>query len=244
MRKISFNSQQGENRMNIVRIATANNFNCTESEFNQVRDFELKNPGKRFFVNCNINTPLLSNINLHGNNAVITVNPDLKIPATLPKLNTVKKYKISFLRVKWLPHNAEIKNLIRKLSKGYKVVITVQRFRNMETMNKFSKKEYYTWSHNYFRLNDTEYQKMVSFKNSLDNVYICDEKKLGCPSCGLCSHLNGGNTNDISELNLSSSGFCRFNCPSCFAKCIQKYTGAIAFDKIKRNSKMKGKDTN
>ena len=227
--------------MKLVRISTENNFNCTDTEYNQIKSFETKYPTKTFFVNSNINTPKLDNIKNHKHKAVITINPDLVVDLNKLKRLEAIKHKVSFVRVKWLPYNQSIKDLIIQLSKRFKVVITVQRFRNYETMIKFTSRNYYEWKHNYFRLNENCFQQLVDFKNGLSNVYICDENHKGCIGCGYCSRFNGGESNDIQELNLSSSGVCRFNCPSCFAKCIQKYTGRIAFDVIKQNDKQKGK---
>jgi hypothetical protein len=112
-----------------VRVATTNNFNCTEKEWAQLNDFAASRPNSLFFVNCNARTPLLRTIADHSYPAVVTVNPDLTV---LPGLeNQTKRLAghLAFARVKWLPGRPEIPALIaRLLDAGIPVVITAQRF--------------------------------------------------------------------------------------------------------------------
>jgi hypothetical protein len=62
-----------------------------------------------------------------------------------------------------------------------------------------------------------------------------------------CASLTCGSADvDIASLNLSSSGVCKFNCPSCYAKTMQRFLVAcennpIAYDVIKKNRKQSGK---
>jgi hypothetical protein len=234
----------------IVRVGVANNFNGTDKEFNQLKYFSGKFPNKYFFVNSNINSKGLKNISVNPFKAVITVNPNLvvkDIPAILAKLNPIKN-NISFVRVKYMPDNADILNLIKVLvDNNIPIVITNQRFKSRKSMAKYSNEKYYKHKNGYFRLSVEEKSKLESIVDSLNKVYICDRKGQGCQSCGLCSKLTSGFDLPIASMNLSTSGICPFNCPDCFSKASQKQyadklTGKvkISFDKIGKNSKQKG----
>ena len=73
----------------------------------------------------------------------------------------------------------------------------------------------------------------------------CDKKDLGCNGCKNCSKLTFNNSNEIYEINLQSSGICRYNCVSCFAKytIIKNTKDGLKCNVIKQNSKQ-GNDGN
>ena len=234
----------------VIRIGVANNFNGTDLEFEQVEHFSFTMPEKSFFVNSNINSKELKNIGNYSFKSVITVNPDLvvkSIPSIIKRIEAIKS-TIAFVRVKYLPNNESILNLIYTLNKqGYPIVITNQRFSSKISCSKYSSLEYYKFSNGYLRLTDIELNNLYKIVDSLSNVFICDRNKKGCGDCGLCSTLTIGENLPVSSLNLSSSGICPFNCPDCFAKRSQhqykdKVTGKvkISFDTIAKNMKQKG----
>jgi len=232
----------------IVRVGINANFNCTRGEFIQVDGFAKAFPAKRFFVNSNIITPKLLNLNDYNIKSVITVNPDLVVKRKLvKKLYKLKKLNVAFVRVKYIPNDSAIKDLIEELSSnGYKVVITVMRFKSNKTIGKYGDKSGYSWDHNWFRLKERHLEVLKNYADSLKNVYICDRNKLGCQGCGLCEKLTFNKGVDLASLNMSSSGLCPHNCIDCFAKKMQVFiTGcghkAMVYDVIKQNIKQMGK---
>jgi len=235
--------------MEVVRVAVSNNFNCTPKEYKQLDEYAKKNPHKYFFINSNIRTPSLLNINNHPYKVVLTANPDLKVDWKLiERLYELDPEKIAFTRVKWLPRNEEIKNLALELSMaGYPVVITMQRFNGRASLRKYTELEYYKWSHNRFRLHGVDLKALEKLVDDNARMYICDRKGLGCGGCGLCAKLSLGSTDvRISSLNLSSSGICKYNCPDCYAKTMSHFAVScghtpVKFDSIKQNSKQAGK---
>ncbi len=231
----------------IVRVGINANFNCTRKEFIQVDGFAKAFPAKRFFVNSNVVTKNLLQLNKYNFKVVITVNPNLVVARKLVgKLYKLKKSNIAFVRVKYIPNDSAIKDLIEELSnKGYKVVITVMRFKSNITVNKYGNKVDYNWDCSWFRLKERHLQVLKDYADSLKNVYICDREELGCQGCGLCEKLTFNKCVDLSSLNMSSSGLCPHNCIDCFAKHMQKFIvgcgyGAMVFDIIKKNIKQKG----
>jgi len=62
-----------------------------------------------------------------------------------------------------------------------------------------------------------------------------------------CAKLTTGSADVVlASLNLSTSGLCRYSCPSCYAKTMQRFLVAceknpIAYDVIKKNRKQSGK---
>jgi hypothetical protein len=230
----------------VVRVALTNNFNCSAKEFKQLNRFASINPGSKFFINSNIKTSKLRYVKYHPFKVVITVNPDL-IPDNdyIQKLYSIKD-KVSFVRVKYLPDREDIKLLIQKLSKSFNVVITVQRFNSWESLSKFTNKKYYELSFGKLRLKEKYYKEVCKFADSLKRTYICDRKHTGCSGCNLCSILNGEKKEtDLSGLNLSSSGLCKFSCPDCFAKRMQNFISKcgrrpINFNVIQKNKKQLG----
>ena len=233
----------------VVRVAVTNNFNCTEEEFSQLHAFEVFYPNSFFFVNCNINTPLLSSLNDESCKAVITVNPNIRFnESVLEKLYEIDPEKISFVRVKYIPKNQEVLDLIDELlGNGHTVVITMQRFNSKVSISKFltEYQDHYRWSHNRFRLLPEAQQVLREIADSNSRAFLCDRAGLGCKGCGLCSSLTVGEDLPITSLNMSSSGICKFSCPDCYAKTMQHFLRVsgqppIHFDQVKMNKKQAG----
>lgn len=233
---------------NVVRVAVSDNFNCTKAEYHQLAQYVKENPGKFFFVNSNVKTPLLLTLNDHPYKAVVTVNPDLTVRErdTLKFLG-LKKDVVAFARVKYLPDNQEIMGLIKRLSaEGYSTVITSQRFNGKDTLLKYTSLDHYHFECSRYRLNETAFKTLCSFADSTPSTFICDRQGMGCSACGLCSSLTAGTSLKLYSLNLSTSGVCKFNCPDCYAKSMQRFLARIGmpiirFDKIQRNAKQSGR---
>lgn len=232
----------------VVRVAVSNNFNCTEREFTQLTQYVLRYPNYFFFVNCNINTPKLYALNTHPYQAVITINPTLTVRSReVRKLQEISPNLVAFVRVKYIPGDQQILNLIKQLSdEGYTVVITAQRFNGKKTLLAYTDLKYYHFECSRYRLIKSEYEKLCAYADSLPNVYVCDRPGLGCSECGLCSILNVGERVKLASLNLSGSGLCKFNCPDCYAKTMQRFLSRIgqppvAYDIIRRNAKQQGR---
>jgi len=162
----------------VVRVGINNNFNCTSDEFTQVEGFKLVRSNAMFFVNSNIKTPKLLEINNHNVNVVVTVNPDITVDRKMVnKLYKLDQAKVSFVRVRYIPENESINKLITELSeKGYKVVITVMRFKSNDSLSKFTKKSHYDFTFSWLRLKKEGMENLEKFIGSLKNVYICDAK--------------------------------------------------------------------
>jgi hypothetical protein len=240
----------------VVRVATNNNFNCTNKEFRQLDELNLANPDAMFFINSNVNTPELLKINEHPYKVVVTVNPTLIVRSeSVSKLYQVDKSKVAFVRVKYIPGHPEINRLITRLVKdNYAVVVTVQRWNGIEALLNYTKLEHYSFSHNRFRLSGEALkglQRFIDSFGSKDKVFLCDRVGCGCKGCKLCVMLTAGVSCagvscDMSSINLSTSGICKFNCPDCYAKTMQSMSRAfgyqpIVYDRIKANSKQTGR---
>lgn len=237
----------------VVRVATANNFNCTKKEYKQLDAFTKKYPERYFFVNCNIRTRWLTSINKHPYQAVITANPDLYVDEKLiKKLDDIDARKIGFIRVKWLPDYHEHEKLIKSLlNKGHKVVITIQRWNKKDHIEDWGvDASHYVWDHSRYRLTGESLQYVYDFVDREAEkgspLYICDRKNLGCGECGLCARLTLGNDVKLSSLNMSSSGLCPYHCPDCYAKAMQQMAvefehQPIKFDHIAQNQKQSGR---
>jgi hypothetical protein len=204
-------------------------------------------PSKFFFVNSNIKTPALRSLNDHSHKAVITVNPDLIVRENeIMKLYSLDRERVAFVRVKYIPDSRPIVDLIQELSEAqYPVVITVQRFNSKAMLLKYARLEDYEFSCSRYRLHGEALTKVHALTDSMKNVHICDRKGLGCSGCGLCAQLTIGQDLDIKSLNMSSSGLCRYSCPDCYSKAMQKFSvgcghNPIAFDKMYHNRKQKG----
>lgn len=232
----------------VVRVAVSNNFNCSKEEFSLLDSFQTKHPSNYFFVNCNINTPNLKALNDHDYQAVITINPNLNISQKeINKLYLVRKDRVSFVRVKYLPGRPAINALVNRLAnEGYKVVLTLQRFNGFKNLDKYSSREHYHFSCNRMRLSSEALKDVDALVNSHPNIYACDRSGQGCSGCGLCASLTYGSADvGIASLNLSASGHCQFNCPDCYAKTLQLFlqkcnTNDIKYDVIKKNKKQLG----
>lgn len=229
----------------IIRVAVNNNFNCTKKEFNQIDELSSLDTHSTFFINSNIKTPNLTKIKDHPYKAVITVNPDIIInPTHLNKLKKIPIDRIAFLRIKYIPNNLSIIQLIKHLSKTYNIVITVQRFNGIKSIEQFvpNFRKDYVFFRNRFRLNPKGYAILENLIKDLDNVYICDKLQQGCSSCMLCSTLVTGKEYPLYTLNLSSSGICPYSCVDCYAKTLQHFLReinkpVIRYDYIHMNKK-------
>lgn len=231
----------------VVRVAVNNNFNCTEKEYAQLDALVKKYPQYFFFTNSNVKTPALSAINDHPYRAVITINPDLT-PTRLQieRLYGLKPDKVAAVRVKWLPYNSEIRELLRDLSReNYTTVVTLQRFVSKKMLGRYTDPAYYEHSCSRYRLAGDALAQVEKTVDELHartgRAYICDRRGLGCGGCGLCSELTVGKSLPIKSLNLSSSGLCRYSCPDCYAKENQIRTqGKIHTDVVYQNHKQLG----
>jgi hypothetical protein len=233
----------------VVRVAVNNNFNCTDAEFQQLDTFAAAYPDTLFFINSNVRTKLLTNINKHPYKAVLTLNPDLSVDKKhVTKLKKINNDRIAFIRIKYFPGNPEILSLIKEISKDYPVVITNQRFNSENSATSFVPdfRKHYKWSSNRFRLYGKSLKKVEDLVDS-KKIFICDQAGLGCGGCGLCSKLTTKMDLPIYTMNLSSSGLCPFNCVDCYAKTIQHYMKGrngdkvIRLDNIYMNSKQSGR---
>lgn len=232
----------------VVRVAVNNNFNCTLAEFEQLDTFAAAYPDTLFFVNSNINTKLLHRINEHPYKAVITLNPDIHInDKQVKRIHGIDQDKIAFVQIKYIPDHPEIIGLIRNVSEISQVVITLQRFNGKKSIVQFvpDYRDHYKFSHNRYRLFGDSLSDVLDLA-MLDNIYICDEKGLGCGGCGLCSTLVAGKSLSIFTLNLSSSGLCPFNCCDCYSKTMQHFLSKIGmpeihYDWIHMNHKQSGR---
>jgi len=236
-----------------VRVGTSTNFNCTKKEWDQLDNFAQTHPTKAFFINSNIRTPKLPTTINHPYKIVITANPDLApsdILQVLEKLEGIRSH-IAFVRVKYLPDNKPIMNLLKILMlKKYPIVLTLQRFNSKDSLAKFTDISFYKYSCSRYRLAGPELDKIVSFVTEQRAagmpIWICDQAGTGCQGCGLCSRLTTGEDHTVTSLNLSSSGTCPFSCPDCYAKTMQRFAlacghRAMDFDRIYRNDKQAGR---
>lgn len=231
----------------LIRIATNNNFNCTKKEFDQLDTFSnfKKYSKDLFFINSNIKTPLLSKVNNHPYKVAITANPDIHINRNyIEKLKKISADKIAFIRIKYIPNNLSIMQLIKELSATYKIVVTVQRFNSKKSINQYvtNYKKEYSWRGNRYRLLPEGYSILDNLIKDLKNVYICDRLQEGCSSCMLCSTLVTGEEYPLYTLNLSSSGICPYSCVDCYAQTLQPFLRCcekpvIRFDYVHKNKK-------
>ena len=154
--------------------------------------------------------------------------------------------KIAFLRVKWLPNNPDIQNLAEELCQYYNVVLTLQRFNSIKTLEMFSDISHYLWECSKFRLHGPALDHVLTWAQTHTNTWICDKNNLGCLGCGLCADKNGKPGDNILTLNLSSSGECPYTCQDCYAKTFQKKLklwnkSIMRYDLIHANHKQAGK---
>ena len=231
----------------VVRVATTNNFNCTDNEFRSLKIFEQ--PTRYLFINSNINTIRLPNLNNYPYKVVLTLNPDITFDMNdvLAKLSKIDPAKVAFVRIKYVPDNIPIKALIQTIKDHqYNIVLTLQRFNNKKTLAQYTDLKYYKHSCSRWRLNPTERKRVLALADSLA-IHVCDRKDLGCQGCGLCSKLTIGYiASHIKSLNLSKSGICPYNCPDCYAKTMQRFLKAIEqplihYDYVHKNHKQSGR---
>ena len=144
-----------------IRVATLNNFNFTQEEYNQLKQF---GNNKNIFVNSNIFPISTKNndfINAQNYKIVLTVNPYLKISRNaIGKLLLLDSKLVSFVRLKYIP-NEECNLLYKKLiALNYKVVLTVMRFKRKDSFHKTipeDKRHMYTYYKGFFRLKSKYY---------------------------------------------------------------------------------------
>ena len=232
-----------------VRVAVTNNFNCTTSEFLQLDELSKVHPESLFFINTNIKTPKLMEINQHPYKAVITLNPDISIDRQLVRrLYSISSDRVAFIRIKYIPNDPKILDLIQEVSETHKVVLTLQRFNSIKSISKYIPdfRKHYKFSNNRFRLHGESLQAAIDLTDSNNRVSICDQAGTGCEGCGLCSKLTATDILPIYTLNLSSSGICPYNCVDCYAKTMQHFLreinrSEILFDYIHINKKQAGR---
>jgi len=217
----------------ILRVATFNNFNYTEPEFKQLDSISDSYPEYDVFVNSN------SYVKIKGKYpSVVSINPVLT-EFVEPKgdISLIKAVRIKYVA----DAKPEVLKVFNKCVKwAYKydipILITYMRFRTKKNLKRYTKGNpgYYSWQKNYFR-------QTVRKTFDLDLFHYCDILEKGCPSCMNCSKLTYGYKNaELYSINLSSSGFCPFNCPDCYAKILIRWRKNIRFDEILRNAKQLG----
>lgn len=233
----------------VVRVATNNNFNCTDAEFAQLDQIAAQNPDKVFFINSNARTPNLKAILEHPYKAVVTLNPDLDLHTNVIARGLAVSKSVAFYRVKWLPGRPGIARLVERAGEKAPVVITSQRFNSLDMLDKFTDAKHYAYECSRYRLHGAALKDLERYVDAHVKVgvpmAICDRKGLGCLGCGLCATLNGHEGAEIKSINLSTSGVCPYNCPDCYAKQMQKFVVAcgnrpMMYDTIMKNKKQKG----
>jgi hypothetical protein len=234
----------------VVRVAINNNFNCTPEEYRQLDGFVMANPTSFFFVNCNVKTPALLTLNDHPYKAVITLNPDIVVRENeVSKFYSLKRERVAFVRVKYIPDSQPVVELIQELSEArYPVVITKQRFNSKVSLSRYANLRDYQFQGNKAHLIGKALSEVQALADTTPDVYICDRRGLGCQGCGLCSKLTLGQDLKITSLNMSSSGECKFNCVDCYAKTLQNFlrkkkipTRVMIYDVIHQNEKQAGR---
>ncbi len=227
----------------IIRVGVLNNFNFTNKELKQIEGYK----GINLFVNSNSFIPIKS-----GVKSIVTINPYLKFYMN-QQSNIVD---VCAFRVKVVGDSK--KEIALEENKCFKfckqnnkpILITFMRFASKNTLNQYtnSNTRDYIFKRGYFYY---DHKLKIEIVNKLKKkygelVYVCDIDEKGCPSCNNCARLTFGTKDtDIYSLDLSSSGYCPFNCPDCFAKRLIKLNkNRINFDELKKNSKMKGYKNN
>lgn len=229
-----------------VRVATSNNFNCTDAEWDQLDGFAAANPSRFFFVNSNARTPRLPSVADHPYRVVVTANPDLAVdPRLESRALALPADRVAFYRVKWLPGDAAIIGLAGRIrAAGRQVVVTPQRFARKATLLHFSNPESYRFECSRYRLHGPAWDAMLAAADGM-GALVCDRKGLGCRACGQCSRLASGLDLPVSSLNLSTSGECLYDCPDCYAKSIRQFLAGMgqkpSYDTIKANDKQSGR---
>jgi hypothetical protein len=212
----------------ILRVGILNNFNMTDAELEQLPQYEDKYD---VFVNANAKTEVRGKYP-----TILTINPDLtEFVEPRGDMSLVKAVRIKYV-------SGPIQEVSEAFDKAMAwaheqnipILITFMRFKTKKDLLAYTDDQSnYKWRGSYFR--------QTVFKTWDDPlVNYCDGKEEGCPGCKNCAKLTfGRDTDDLWGVNLSASGECPFNCPSCFAKCITRCYG-LTFDKPSQNAKQKG----
>ena len=225
----------------IVRVAVSNNFNFSAAEFEALKTFER--PNRQFFVNSNAFLKVTADLP-----SFITLNPYLEPVRLRGDLNAVKALRVKvWLQDGKLAIEAEKALRYARLFR-IPVLLTLQRFGSSAEKALYTGNGTgYVFNAGYYRPDKTAQKTLITAAKAVigGKVYVCDEKAKGCPTCGNCARLSYGEPKtEVAGLNLSASGTCRFNCPSCFAKRnAARAGGKIAFDRVLKNRKQLGKTT-
>jgi len=230
----------------VIRIATSNNFNYSDQEISDYK--KLNKKFKYVFVNSNRNTEIKDSTIP----TIVTINPNLTdFKEIIGYTDNIKAIRIKFAFSKKC-----IQSVIKSIEYCSKLNIPILiTFYRTKSRNKDDKRyidilkidsSKYSWIHNYHRLNDIGKKKAIKVIenickkfNAMHLLNYCDLKGNGCPDCRNCSKLTFNVSKPIYEINLKSSGYCKFKCIDCFAKNVQKYTCSIEWNMIKQNQKQK-----
>ena len=217
----------------ILRVATFNNFNFTDNEFAQLSEIEDIYPEYHIMVNSNANPKIKGKYP-----AFICVNPHLnKFIEPKGDIELISAVRVKYVADAQLFVKKAFNDCVRWAYKhDVPILITYMRFRKLDTLKFYTKCSpgYYSWQKNYYR-------QMIRKTFDLDLFKYCDINEKGCPSCRNCSKLTYGYKDaKLCGINLSSSGYCTFNCPDCYVKPIIQWRGSILFDKVTQNSKQLG----
>ena len=235
----------------LLRVAVSNNFNYTKKEIQDVE--KLKNHYKYILLNSHKDT------NIKNNNlpVFVTSNPQL-INKTDFNINGSKE-NVKAIRLKIIlstnkKYIKTVKNILSYAEENnISVLITIFRFYSAKNRKKIlnllqDNFKFYRWDRNYYRIKDNKIIK--NFVDRLNRniqakIYFCDYRGGGCLICNNCSKLSYNKKLQVKELNLQSSGFCKFNCIECFAKrLIHKNGNRISFNTVRANKKMNEKIKN
>jgi len=236
-----------------VRVGVLNNFNCTQTEYKALDQFAKAMPWAEFFVNSNAATKNLENAKNHPYKVVVTANPMIVPDRHLAQRLLALGKNLAFARLKWVPGNIEIAQLLDWLAHcRIPTVITAMRFNSGATLAMFADRKDYAKITNdgrkgmgWFKIAGKAKTDMLRKADALAakgaEVSICDRLGMGCPACGNCTRLTLGHPAPVEQLNLSASGFCKNHCPDCFARsAVNRHGGKILFDKVYANTKMRG----
>lgn len=222
----------------ILRVGVLNNFNFSKKEMKQLEGYK----GMNIFVNSNSFTKIK-----RGVKSIVTINPYMSFyMSSHSEIEDVSAFRIKVVgNAKQVYKDEETKCLNYCELTGKPALITFMRFISKESMNKYSdtpdnyvfKKGYYYYKH------DLKVKLINKLKKTWGKmIKVCDLEEKGCPNCMNCSKLTFNTTTEpIYGINLSSSGYCPYNCPDCFAKrLITLNKNRLSFDILKQNNKMKG----
>ena len=225
----------------VLRVAVSNNFNFTPQEFDALKSFDK--PGRGIFVNSNAFLSIKSALP-----SFITINPYLEPVKLRGDISTVKALRVKVWHEDGKLARAAEKALRYARMTKIPVLLTFQRFSSTAEKALYTGDgSGYLFDAGYFRPDKATQKALIAAAKAVigTKIYVCDEKGHGCPTCQNCARLSyGAPSAEISGLNLSASGACKFKCPSCFAKRnAARAGGKIAFDRILKNKKQKGLTT-